>query len=125
MTKKDLVRVIREVVRKEIKSVVKAELNEALGIMEKTKQHKPPKQNIQYSTNKMLNEVLNSTANNETEEWPEISANTLRSKFMGMQDGAVPQTDINNRPVDVSNLDPSLNKALNRNYSELVKRFKK
>ena len=41
-----------------------------------------------------------------------------------MQGGAVPTTDINNMPVDTSKLDPTLNKALNRDYSELVKRFK-
>ena len=38
---------------------------------------------------------------------------------------AAQQTDINNRPVDTENLDPVLNKALNRDYSELVKRFNK
>ena len=45
---------------------------------------------------------------------------------MSMQDNAMPtQTDLHNRPVDVSKLDPSIGKALNRDYSELVKRFKK
>ena len=74
----------------------------------------------------MLNEVLNNTAQNynDESEWPSVEANSLRAKFMGMQDNAVPQTDINNRPVDTSKLDPSLNKALTRDYSELVKRFK-
>ena len=119
MTKKELVRLIREVVKREIKSAVKTELNEALNILENQKQ---PKQKNNYTKNVMLNEVLNETKNEEA--WPEISQNDIRSRFTAMQGGATPMTDVNNRPVDTSNLDPTLSKALNRNYSELVKRFK-
>jgi len=119
MTKKDLVRIIREVVKREIKSVVKSEINEALNILESKKSQMPQKE---YTENAMLNEVLNDTAAEES--WPEISQQDLRNRFAAMQGGAAPMTDINNRPVDTSKLDPTLNKALNRDYSELVKRFK-
>ena len=114
MTKKELVRIIREVVKREIKNVLTEN---------KTVQPKPKKQ---YSKTPMLNEVLNDTAQNYNDEsaWPSVDANSLRARFMGMQDNVIPQTDINNRPVDTSNLDPSLNKALTRDYSELVKKFK-
>jgi len=113
MTKKELVKIIRTVVKHEIKNV----LNE-----QTVKQPTVKKQ--QYSKNTMLNEVLNDTAaTNNEEEWPSIDANTLRSKFAAMQGGAPPMTDLNNRPVDVSKLDPTLNKALTRDYSDLVKRF--
>ena len=118
MTKKDLVRIIREVVKREIKSVVKSEINEALNILESKKSQMPQKE---YTENAMLNEVLNDTAAEES--WPEISQQQLRQRFAQMQ-GAAPLTDINNRPVDTSKLDPTLSKALNRDYSELVKRFK-
>jgi predicted RecB family endonuclease len=131
MTKKDLVRIIREVVRREIKSVVKSEINEALNILEQQDSNKKvakKSSNKKYTNNSMLNEVLNNTAGfnsqDSTNEWPEISQAEIRNRFAGMQGGVTPQTDINNRPVNTSNLDPSLNKALNRNYSELVKRFK-
>jgi len=114
MTKKELVKIIRTVVKHEIKNVLNGQT---------VKQ--PTVESKQYSKNTMLNEVLNSTANqNNEEEWPSIDANTLRSKFAEMQGGAIaPMTDLNNRPVDVNKLDPALNKALTRDYRDLVKRF--
>jgi len=128
MTKKELVKLIREVVKREIKSVVKAELNEALNMLEnkEPKVNKPTRPKKNYTNNSMLNEALNQTvANTSDEAWPEISQQDIRSRFATTQ-GATPQTDINNRPVDVSRLEKDgLGKALTRDYSELVKRFKK
>ena len=131
MIKKDLIRLIREVVKREIKSVVKQELNEALGVMEQgkvvNKQKSILNKKANFTKNPMLNSILNETANNnsgEFEAYPEVSANSLRSKFTDMQNGALQQMDLNNRPVDTSKLDPSIDKALTRDYSELVKRFK-
>lgn len=129
MTKKDLVKIIREVVKREVKSVVKNEINEVLTLMEQGGKTnvgpKPAKEQKVYTKNASLNSILNETANSgEFDAWPEVSANTLRAKFSGMQAGASPMTDINNRPVDTSKLDPALTKALTRDYSELVKRFK-
>ena len=131
MTKKDLVRLIREVVKREVKSAVKSEINETLTQMEKGKpssNRKKPLSEKQYTKNSTLNSILNETANadnGEFDDWPEIGAESLRAKFAGMQGGAAPMTDINNRPVDTSKLDPALNKALTRDYSDLVKRFSK
>jgi len=124
MTKKDLIRIIREVVRKEVKTAVRGEINEALNILENKKVQQPKKQSVnkKFAKNKMLNEALNQTSGFDSSEWPEISQQEIRNKFAGMQ-GAVPQTDVNNRPVDTSKLDPSITKALNRDYTELVKRF--
>ena len=120
MTKKDLIRAIREVVKREVKSAVKSEINEILSEMQ-NKNRKPITEQT-YTTNTKLNEVLNNTAQDEA--WPEISKQELRNRFNIMQ-GATPQTDINGAPVDVNNLEPSISKALNRDYSDLVKRFKK
>ena len=127
MTKKDLIKIIREVVKREIKSVVKNEINEALTLMEGSSKKPPIRNKVnkerQYTSNTMLNEVLNSTMA-DNEEWPEISQGDIRNRFTQMQ-GATPQVDINNNPVDVSNLEQSVSKALTRDYSELVKRFNK
>lgn len=112
MTKKDLVKIIREVVRSEVKKVIKSELNEAMRSLE------------QQKTKKLsLTEALAQTKQEQdNEEWPSIDANTLRAKFSGMQHKApIVMTDINNRPVN--NLAPNLEKALTRDYSDLVKRF--
>ena len=119
MTKKDLVRIIREVVRKEVKSVIKEELNTAMTLLEN--KTRAPKS---MSLNEAMNKTKQGNVQDEFAAYPEIDANSLRAKFSGMQDNvAAPMTDINNRPVDTSRLDPSLTKALTRDYSALVKRF--
>jgi len=131
MTKKELVKIVREVVKREIKFAVKNEINEALNILEnkKTKPQVRTRVPKNYTKNTLLNEVLNDTkASDEFEAYPEVSANELRNKFAGMQSGISPatqMTDVNNRPVDVKSLSNGLDKALTRDYSELVKRFKK
>tara|TARA_R100001015_G_scaffold17132_1_gene9226 strand:+ start:8798 stop:9190 length:393 start_codon:yes stop_codon:yes gene_type:complete len=130
MTKKELVKLIREVVKIEIKSQVKRELNEAMNVMEKqVSKTKAKKVTKNYTNNPMLNEVLNDTSIGEFEDYPTMGnfKSDMRSQFMAMQGNASPatqMTDINNRPVDVSNLGDGLDKALTRDYSELVKRFK-
>ena len=130
MTKKELVKLIREVVKIEIKSQVKRELNEAMNVMEKqVSKTKSKKVTKNYTNNPMLNEVLNDTSIGEFEDYPTMGnfKSDMRSQFMAMQGNVSPatqMTDINNRPVDVSNLGDGLDKALTRDYSELVKRFK-
>jgi len=112
MTKKDLVRIIREVVKSEVKKVIASELNEAMNSLESEQEKRMS-----------LTEALEQTKQSQgEEEWPSIDPNTLRAKFAGMQEqGPSTMTDINNRPV--KNLAPDLQKALTRNYSDLVKRF--
>ncbi len=131
MTKKELVKLIREVVKREIKVAVKNEINESLNILEqknsKAVKTKVPKN---YTNNISLNEALNQTQTSaEFEAYPEVSVNELRSKFAGMQGGpSIPQTmtDHNNIPVNTAKLEADgLGKELTRDYSELVKRFKK
>lgn len=117
MTKQDLIKIIREVVKREVKSIINEEINQALTILEN-------KQNKQ--TNMSLTEAINQTKRaNEFAPYPEISASDLRARFAGMQGNSITpkMTDINNRPVDTSKLEPTLANALTRNYSELVKRF--
>ena len=131
MTKKELVRLIREVVKLEIKNQVKRELNEAMNIMEhKAAQQKTKSVTKNYTNNAMLNEVLNETSVGEFDDYPTMEnfKSDMRSQFMAMQGNVSPatqMTDINNRPVNVNNLGNGLDKALTRDYSELVKRFKK
>lgn len=132
MTKKELVKLIREVVKIEVKSAVNSELNEALNILEqkenkvnKVSTTKAPKN---YTSNISLNEALNDTkASSEFEAYPEVSVSELRNKFSSMQSGpmaSAPMVDHNNMPVRSSTLEKDgLGKALTRDYSELVKRF--
>jgi len=129
MNKKELVRIIREVVKREIKSAVKSEINEALNILEHKKEVAEPVK--KYSENVSLNEVLEQTARStEFEPYPEVSPQQLRSQFAAMQGGMpnaqMNMTNHNGVPVNPSTLQKDgLGKALTRDYSELVKRFKK
>ena len=111
MTKKDLVKLIRAVVKSEAKKIVQTELNEAMNLLEQQKS----------SQQMSLTEAAKTT---EDAPWPDMgNYNTgMRAQFAAMN-GATPQTDINNKPVDTSRLNPDLTKALTRDYRDLVKRF--
>ena len=118
MTKKELVRIIREVVKREIKTV----LSEGYG-----KQPVAKKSTKKLSKNPLINEALNAT--NEFETMGTFSQKDavggLRSKFMELQGG---EENINMTPPEMQHkveAGSNLDKALTRDYSELVKRFKK
>ena len=112
MTKKDLVKIIREVVKREVKSQVNIVLTE----MENN------------STGKLsINEAIKQTST----DYPtlkEFTSADARAGFAAMQTGhgaAGPQTDLSGKVVDVATLDPSLQKALTKDYSQLVKKMVK
>jgi len=111
MNKKDLVRIIREVVRKEVKS----QINNVLTEMES----KP--------TNKTsLNEAITSTSSYPTMKT--FSAADARAGFAAMQDPTSikpKHTDIQGNQVDLASLGQGLDKALTRDYSQIVKKFNK
>ena len=112
MTKKDLVRLIREVVKREVKTQV----NNVLTEMENT------------SSKKMsINEAIEQTAATEVPTLKTFTAADARAGFAAMQTGfnqPPQQTDLHGKPVDVSQLQGGLDKVLTRDYSELVKKFK-
>jgi hypothetical protein len=91
MKKSDLVRVIREVIRQEVKKIVKEELkavlpkkennpNEFSNMMEHANElfNGPKKQDHNYTADPVLNNVLNETANNT--DWPKMGNKTLTSQ---------------------------------------------
>jgi|TARA_R110000744_G_scaffold151931_4_gene265663 hypothetical protein len=128
MTKKELVKLIQQVVKREIKAAVQNEMNEVLNVLEQKKpvlKKTSTRKKINYTENSMLNEILNETkSSSEFEAYPEMDASSLRSKFAGMQGGNTQHTDVTGRPVDIQALPDGLGNALTRDYSELVKRFK-
>jgi hypothetical protein len=112
-------------------SMVKAILGEA---------YQKPKSEVQYTKNPMINQILNETKNtpaypgatNGFEEWPIMNspianvnpANNVESirASMAQKMGYGDMASGNGLGVDTGN--EVLNKAFNRDYSELVKRFK-
>jgi len=122
MTKKELVRIIREVVKREIKNV----LNEQYGSqpVNKNKKIKKP-----LTKNPLINEALNAT-----EEYDTVASLTsadvggFRSKFAKMQNMEGAGGPINMIPPEMQQQVESgseLEKALTRDYSGVVKAWDK
>ena len=118
MTKKELVEVIRKVVKSEVNKAVKKAINEI-------KQPQPVKAE-QKST---LQEVLAQTE--QDGNWKSMgtfNSKDARSRFAAMQ-GGMPnsiegaQSNLLNQPAVQK--DESLQKAFTRDYSELVKAMQK
>jgi len=114
MTKKELVRLIREVVKREVKNQVNVLLTEQKKEKEITS----------------IREALDQTK--ALEDYPTMktfNATDARAGFASMQSGFNQQqnvqTDLKGNPVDVNNLGGGLDKALTRDYSALVKKMKR
>ncbi len=111
MTKKELVRLIREVVKREVKNQVNVLLTEQKQENERTS----------------IREALDQTK--ALEDYPTMrtfNATDARAGFAAMQGGPQQQQqDINGRPVDVNALPDTIQNALTRDYSSLVKKMKR
>lgn len=115
-----LASVIRKIVREEVQREVRAILSE----------NKLQRDSTQGDGSKLsLTEALSQT---ETEAYPtakSFNAADARAGFASMQSGVQPMPNAfeghSGRVVDASRVDPSVTKALTRDYSELVQRFKK
>ena len=110
MTKKDLVRLIREVVKREVKNQVNVLLTEQ-------------KQKKEITS---IKEALDQTK--ALEDYPTMrtfNAADARAGFAAMQNGFQQQQDINGKPVDVKALPDTIQNALTRDYSDLVKKMKR
>ena len=120
MKAKQLAQVIRKIVQEEVRKEVKNVLTE-----QKAKAIKKDDEPMS------LTEALSQT---ETEAYPTMktfNSDDARAGFAAMQGGAgVQQTPNafeghNGRVVSTDKIDPSVTKAITRDYSDLVKRFKK
>lgn len=143
MTKKQLVKIIQEVVRREIKK----EINEIFINEQKTSSKKladvipqvsEPKEQVKYTNNKSLNDVLNETvglSKNQTSEYPTMGGGTFDTSRMadmlgyGGSDekkrevGAV-QT-MQKAGVNVDQVPDHVTSALTKDYSKLMKAIDK
>jgi hypothetical protein len=144
MTKKELVKIIREVVRREIKK----EINE-IFIKEQTtstqltdviSQVSEPKKKISYTNNKSLNDVLNETVGltkqqNEFDEYPTMNGKTFDSSRMqelmgygksdeGKREMAAVDT-LKKAGKSVKDVPEHITNALTKDYSSLMKALDK
>jgi activator of HSP90 ATPase len=135
-------------------SEFKSGVAHALGLQDSVERRaKAPQPQQQFTKNKMLNDILNETAgelrkrasddvdykmmsdrvfssnhaqgfNKSSLTHPARYGYTATNKTPSLQE-MLPTTDIRGQKNYVTEVDPSVAKALTRDYSELVKRFKK
>ncbi len=144
MTKKQLMKIITEVVRKEVKKEV-----QKIFIKEETspllqdavvKKPKPKKEEISYSSNKTLNKVLNETVglsktDNQSEEYPTMGSGVFDTSRMSELMGYGKPEDVKRDMVAVDTMKKAgvtseqvpehVTNALTRDYSDLMKAMDK
>ena len=141
MTKKDLVKIIREVVKREVqKEVKKIFIEEQVSKPTKVIEQKV-QQRKAYTKNKSLNDVLNETVGltktqkNQTEEYPTLGGGTFDTSRMAelMGYGQPEEAKRDMVAVDtlkkagksVNDVPEALTNALTRDYSDLMKAMNK
>ena len=143
MTKKDLVKIIREVVRREVKKEVgkifiKEETSSKLeDFIPKTSEKKQPKK---FTDNEALNKVLNETvglskSEKQTGEYPTLGGGTFDSSRMSELMGYGKSEEVKRDMVAVDTLQKAgksvgevpehITNALTRDYSKLMKKMDK
>jgi len=141
MTKKDLVKIIREVVKREVQKEVKKifieeQVSKPTKVIEQKVQQKKA-----YTKNKSLNDVLNETVGltkaqkNQTEEYPTLGGGTFDTSRMAelMGYGQPEEAKRDMVAVDtlkkagksVNDVPEALTNALTRDYSDLMKAMNK
>tara|TARA_A100001011_G_C14164563_1_gene779740 strand:+ start:274 stop:705 length:432 start_codon:yes stop_codon:yes gene_type:complete len=141
MTKKDLVKIIREVVRREVKKEVRQIFINENQSKENIELPKPKvKEKKTYTKNKSLNDVLNETvgltkAKSQTEDYPTLSGGTFDTNRMAelMGYGQPEEAKRDMVAVDtlkkagksVNDVPEAVTNALTRDYSDLVKAMNK
>ena len=143
MTKKELVKIIQEAVRREVKKEVKK-----IFIKEETSNQladiipevSKPKQNVKYTKNKSLNDVLNETvgltkSDKKSDEYPTLGGGTFdtsrMTELMGygksedMKRDMVAVDTLQKAGVRVDQVPEHLTNALTRDYSGLMKALDK
>lgn len=151
MNSKDFIQTLRKVIREEVQTAVRNELNNILNEGKNSTQPKiveqkkvAPKQTYtssvkkQYVKNSLLNDILNETSGyspsgpmamleenidyNDFSEWPTMQ----RGMRPSMQPKSVlPTTDLEGRPVNVNKLPDDVVNALTKDYSALMKAIDK
>ena len=143
MTKKDLVKIIREVVRREVKKEVgkifiKEESSSKLSDI--IPEASEPKEEKQYTKNEALNKVLNETvglskSEKQTGEYPTLGGKTFDSSRMNELMGYGKSEEVKRDMVAVDTLQKAgksvgevpehITNALTRDYSKLMKKMDK
>jgi len=145
MTKKELVKIIQEVVKREVKKQVNTifieeQKTSKTQLADVISQVSEPKEKVKYTNNKTLNDVLNETValskqQSDMEEYPTLGGGTFdRSKMQELmgygksdevkRDMAAVDT-IKKAGVSVDQVPEHVTNALTKDYSKLMKALDK
>ena len=143
MKQSELLSLIRQAVREEVRAVIRQEFGNAKVNVAESNSYKtpdvelPPRRQApthQYSKNPLLNDILNETATspnevyqidyNDMEDWNTMPMSGIHNTPMATA-RVIPTTDINGNRVDPNRLPDGLTTALTRDYSALVKAMNK
>lgn len=144
MTKKDLVKIIQEVVKREVQKEVKKIFIKEQVSKEPTIEMKSiveePKEQVKYTKNESLNKVLNETvglskSQSQTEEYPTLGGGAFDTKRMTellgygkteeVQRDMVAADSLRKAGKSVNDVPEHVTSALTRDYSELMKAMDK
>lgn len=135
------VKLLRKVIREEVRSVIVKELRPILNevnikkhdinlqeVMDTPNTPKQPVAKKQYTKNAALNDILNETANTPPSEWESMNFSSRMAESFGMQRGPAPLATkgINGEPIDMNNeaVATTVN-AMTKDYSALMKAIDK
>ena len=143
MTKKQLMKIITEVVRKEVKKEVKKifiEEESLNGLSDIIPEVSEPKQKVEYTKNKSLNDVLNETvgltkSGKSNGEYPTLSGGAFDSSRISELMGYGKSEDVKRDMVAVDTIKKAgktvnqvpeyITNALTRDYSSLMNAMNK
>ncbi|MBC8428125.1 MAG: hypothetical protein H8D94_01490 [Candidatus Pelagibacter sp.] len=142
MKKSELRTQIRKIVREEVAMAIQEVITEMKEPVieeqpEQPKRKKVVKEKQHFTSNSVLNDVLNETVNDDS-GWETLGGGTqtsqnmnniLKSQYGDMMNGGsnvpLPQTDTEGRPVDVNNISDDLMNNLTKDYSKTLKAMEK
>ena len=112
---------IRQIVREEVAMAIQEVITELKKPTPTTKPMTPkkPTQNSSFTSNKILNDVLNETA--QDGDWKTLGGGEFTSDRMNELVGRQYGDMMNTTPQQVPSSDP-MAKFLNKNYSEVLKK---
>ena len=144
MTKKDLVKIIQEVVKREVQKEVKKIFIKEQVSKEPTIEMKSiveePKEQVKYTSNESLNKVLNETvglskSQSQTEAYPTLGGGAFDTNRMTellgygkteeVQRDMVAADSLRKAGKSVNDVPEHVTSALTRDYSELMKAMDK
>jgi hypothetical protein len=119
--KPNIITIIRQIVREEVAMAIKEVITELRQPTQTSKPMTPKKrtQNSQFTSNKILNDVLNETA--QDGEWKTLGGSEFTSDRMNELVGGQYGDMMNTTPQQVPSSDP-MAQFLNNDYREVLKR---